>query len=152
MKRIIICFTLVLAAVLGLCACNGAVPESESGGGYQIELTYGEKYINVADVGNVANKQDYFIFYEDGTADYHKYLKTTTTYSYTLHYICETVPEENMIFCFYNGVDYDYAHKGGDVSTTARHTLICSENIVMEIDGTTYARESYLATLPNYGK
>ena len=153
MKRII-CFVLVLAAMLGLCSCNVATTENAEVIEPKIELTYGEKYINVADVGAVNGKQEYYIFYEDGTADRHIYNKPSATVvqSYTAHYVFEEVPEENMIFCFYNGVDYDPAHNTSDASTTQRSTLVCSENIVMDVNGYTYVLESYLEKIPNYGK
>ena len=147
MKRMI-SFLLIVLSLFAFCSCNAPVVDEA-----KIELTYGEKYIYSADVGAVEGKQNYFVFYDNGTAEYHRYSNSSGgVYQYTVRYIYNEVTEENMIFCFFDSVEYGSKHTAGDIDSTRRDTLVCSENVVMTVAGECYILESYLEKIPNYGK
>ncbi|MBE7089502.1 MAG: hypothetical protein E7362_01725 [Clostridiales bacterium] len=144
MKKII-CIIMAIAFAVCFCAC------SNNGNG-QIELVYNEKYIRTDDIDEPVSEQDYIIFYSDGTADYHHFYRYYSTESYTIHLICEQVVEENMMFCFFDGVDYDSIDTGDyKVYNTITYEFMCSKNVVMKTNGNVYVLESFIQNIPNFG-
>lgn len=137
------CCLLAALSTVGLCACGGNGGAAEA----KIELTYGEKYIYKNTIKENEEAQVYFIFNKDGTAEYYYYG------IYTMDLIYTEVPEENMIYCFYNG--FSYQKEGWSASDSASKTaysMMCSENVVRLSNGEVYILESYLDEIPKFGE
>lgn len=153
MKKII-CGALALMSVFCMGACGGD-KTSDCG------LLYQAKYIHESDVRGEASQQRYYIFYKDGTARYHYYstyedytFDRTVVYSYTLKLKYKIVEEENMVFCFYDGIEYDAADTtGGSIDRSAYSaSLMYTEDFLMTTAGDIYMTASLIEELPNFGK
>ena len=151
MKKII-CGVLALMSVFCMGACAW---DKES----DCKLSYGVKYINEGKAAGYQSGETYIVFNEDGTAKYHYYYVSTSgesVYSYTIKYKYEIIEEESMVFCFYDGIEYDEAHNAALLShaeSAKVQTYMYTENFLMSIGGSVYLSEDFLEEeLPNFGK
>ncbi|MBQ7923917.1 MAG: hypothetical protein IJ329_01270 [Clostridia bacterium] len=148
MKKLV-CLVLAFASVACLASCKN---ESET------ELSYGEKYILREDINKVEAEQSYFKFYSNGQAEYHYYNVIhgygVQVYSYTINFRYKVVEEENMVFCFYNGVEYDEADTTKSADTESIHRLMYTEDFLMNVtNANMYLTEDFVEEeLPNFGK
>ncbi|MBR2024129.1 MAG: hypothetical protein IJ996_06420 [Clostridia bacterium] len=157
MKKLLCCL-LAFCTVGALAGCNNG--NGSTGSGSSLKLSYNTKYINKTRV-NDQTRQDYYIFYKDGTADY--YYRNPSQYNidtrkdeicaYTTHYRYVLVEEENMVFCFYNGISYDQDDEYKmNLSTTDTSRLMYTEDFIMTTGGTMYVTQAFIETVPNFGK
>ena len=150
MKRVC-CLLLALSSVLAFSGCIGQNFSSDNDEG--LKLTYNKKYVHNGYLDKIESRQKYYIFYEDGTAKYHYYYNGgDLVEAYTIYFKYEIVEEENMVFCFYNGMDYDEADTEHDgVVETTIHKLMYTENFVMDLNGIIYMTEDFARDIPNFG-
>ena len=146
MKKII-CGVLALMSVFCMGACN--VDK-----GSDTKLSYGVKYIDeVVAAEEGSNRENYFIFNKDGTAEYRVYGSGINVYSYTIKLKYKIVEEENMVFCFYNGIEYDEDDTAKIEATTKVYSFMYTEDFLMSTDGRVYIAEDFLKKeLPNLNK
>ncbi len=148
MKRIF-CGALALMSIF----CMGACGDNSSANG----LSYNAKYIFKEDVSEAEEEQSYYIFYKDGTAKYHYYwtwkdytFNRTNVYSYTLKLKYKIVEEENMVFCFYDGIEYDEANNVETDRSDYTASLMYTEDFLRTSAGDMYMTEAFLKEIPNF--
>ena len=153
MKRLVV-LALVFCMLLACCACSEATLDTSSAN----KVVYGEKYIHQNAVRKPAEQQTYFIFYENGTMEYHVY-GGATSYSkcshYTITYQYE-VMDEGTIAYFYNSIKIYEDDEATSLDDKNRMTgnngiLLVSENVLSTTGGAIYVRQSYFEEkLPNF--
>ena len=120
------------------------------------ELTYDKKYIHREEISLPGNEQEYFIFHENKTGEYHTgfyYNGYSGVLNYVVNFKYLTI--EDTVVCFYDSVEYAADHTlSKDVSTTWRRIFGLSKDILIGVDAytTIYVCEDYLSEIPNYGK
>ncbi|MBQ9117636.1 MAG: hypothetical protein IJY11_00335 [Clostridia bacterium] len=148
------CLLLALASVGCMAGCS-ADSENTSA----TELSYGVKYIATDDVAKEEDEQSYFIFLENGVAKWHVYSVLGSSikyvYSYTITCKYKNVEEENMVFLFFDSIEYDVAHnEDKNISSASTCTLMYTEDFMMNAkSGEVYLAEDFASEeLPNFGK
>ena len=147
MKKFLSIF-FALFLILSCFAVSGCQTESKR------VLTYDRKYIITTDFEKDESKQNYWIFYKDGTCTYHHYeLVYGDNYS---NYVCtfkySLDEDESTLFYFFDSVSYLDANNYGNVSTSTRGYLLVSKDVVMNKDGSFFVCEDFIDNIPNYGK
>ncbi len=148
MKKVA-CLLLALASVGCMAACKNEA---------KMKLSYGEKYINHEDITEPEEEQTYYIFYRNGTGEYHYYsysAYTMRTSSYTISFRYKIVEEENMVFCFYDSVEYDEVDtaKLFKDSTTIYKLMYTQDFIMDATNANMYLTEDFVEDeIPNFGK
>ena len=112
-------------------------------------LTYEKRYIDYTDIGADEDEQDYLTFHTDGTGSY----TVSGVNRYTIRF-AYTYTEGGLLHCFYLSVT-------GNTSVSAeliykwRKTFSPSPEVLYEITedgGKQYVCETYLPTIPDFGK
>ena len=153
MKRLV-GIVLLFCMLLACCACSGAKLDTSSAN----KVVYGEKYIYVNAVRKPAEQQTYFIFYENGTLEYHVY-GAATAYSkcshYTITYRYE-VMDEGTVAYFFDSIkiyedDEETSLDDKNRMTDNSGILLVSENVLSTTGSAIYVRQSYFEEkLPNF--
>ncbi|MBR2441597.1 MAG: hypothetical protein IKB20_00790 [Clostridia bacterium] len=145
MKKLLCCL-LAFSSLFCMSACQQSNTSKQT-------LSYGEKYIPSRLVGQEEEKQTYYIFNKDGTAEYHYYYTgSTQVFAYTIYLKYQIVEEESMVFCFYDGVRYSAEDTEKSVESDFTAEFMYTENFLMSTGGGIYLAESYLEEIPNFGK
>ncbi|MBR2449239.1 MAG: hypothetical protein IKB30_03855 [Clostridia bacterium] len=147
MKRFLSIF-FALFLILSCFAVSGCQTESKS------VLTYNKKYIITIDFEKDESKQNYWIFYDDGTCIYHNYeiiygdkrSNYVCTFKYTL------AEDKSTLFYFFDSVSYLEHNNNFNLSTSNSGYLIVSKDVVMNKDGSFFVCEEFIDNIPNYGK
>ncbi len=147
-KFLSILFALFL--ILSCFATSGCQTESKS------VLTYNKKYIITIDFEKDESKQNYWIFYKDGTCIYHHYelVYGDNCSNYVCTFKYSLAEDESTLFYFFDSVSYlDYHnYSNGNVGTSTRGYLIVSKDVVMNKNGSFFVSEDFIDNIPNYGK
>lgn len=150
MKKII-CGALALMSVFCMAGCQ------DTGSGNK--LTYGKKYVYYDDIHTEEAEQNYYIFYKNGTAKYHYYdiyqdytFNRTIVYSYNIKLKYKIVEEENTVFCFYDGIEYDEIDTAKTNRSEYTAMLMYTEDFLVTSAGDEYMTEAFASEIPNFGK
>lgn len=145
MKKLLCCL-LAFSSLFCMSACQQSNTSKQT-------LSYGEKYISSGLVGQEEEKQTYYIFNKDGTAEYHCYnTDSTWVIAYTIYLKYQIVEEESMVFCFYDGISFSAEDTEKEVNSGFTAKFMYTENFLMSTGGSLYIAESYLEEIPNFGK
>ena len=148
----------VLAMILALCLVISAFALTSCGDDYD-ELAFNTKYIEVSDVGlEDADRQEYFIFYKNGTGAYHYYYRYSSydiASEYTIKFKYTYVDKDkSAVMCFYDSIDGSYS-SSFSYSTWTRLVTV-SKNCLTSSSTSSisyYVNEKYVKEeLKNFGK
>ena len=148
MKKVA-CLLLALASVGCMVGCKNET---------KIKLAYGEKYIYSEAIAEPENEQIYYVFYRNGTGEYHYYHYSEyagQTSSYTISFRYKIVEEENMIFAFYDGIEYDEVDtaKSFNDSTTIYKLMYSQDFLMYATNANIYMTQDFIdSELPNFGE
>ncbi len=149
MMKKLACLLLALASVGCMAACKNEA---------KMKLNYGEKYIHSDDIAEPENEQIYYVFYRNGTGEYHYYNYSEyagRTSSYTISFRYKIVEEENMIFAFYDGIEYDEVDtaKSFNDSTTIYKLMYSQDFLMSATTANIYMTQDFIdSELPNFGE
>lgn len=161
MKKIyavIIAMLLLFSATLFV-GCNNKTEEKGQ------ELSYSKKYIYKFKINSDEIEQEYYIFNQNGTGQYHyygtdyKYVFNGTLYtyeyflaSYIINFIYELISD--TVVCFYDSIIYDEVNEYQSYRGDWNPILAFSKNILIAVDAnsTMYICEDYVPNIPNYFK
>lgn len=152
--RKFVCGILALTSVLCMGACGGDKENNRADKDGGLKLSYGVKYIDEYVASGEGSGEAYFIFNKDGTAEYHAYSTYgANVYSYTTKWKYKIVEEENMVFCFYDGIEYDTVDTAKNVEKDRVRSYMYTEDFLMSTGGRMYLAEDFLKEeLPNFDK
>lgn len=153
MKRFV-CGILALASVFCMGACGGDKGNDLVESSSDLKLSYGVKYIDEAVASGEVSGESYFLFNKDGTAEYRKNeVYGANIHSYTIKWKYKIVEEENMVFCFYDGIEYDKADTSKYEEGDKVRSYMYTEDFLMSTGGRVYLAEDFLEEeLPNFDK
>lgn len=144
---IFVLISILVISCIMLVACSDNEPINT--------LSYGIKYLNQNYLNG--NNEVYYTFYENGTGIYRYHYDfddgDITSYTVTFKYVSDSANE--VVYCFYDTLEYDATHNYGGISSTWTSVLNFNENFLLRIDSSAvmYISEEYLAsTLTNFGK
>lgn len=156
-KKIILALVAATVAVFACFAFAGCGAEFVG----NTDLQMNKKYIPTEDVNTSKDKQNYYVFYSNGTGKYRVYTQIadgdvydndyTVTFKYTF---ADT--DKSAVVCFFDSVEYGQAHKSSKVTTTWTRLVTVSGNVLCytyTYGYLFYINEDYLnSTLTNFGK
>ena len=155
MKKIALAALAVLFALLLLSGCA-----SMSGGidtENKVELTLNKKYIGYGDIQSPAGEQEYFLFRDDGTGEYHYYFyyksQIHDTPAEITHYTItfrHTLTDGVMAACYHSHT-LEADHNTDAPESSWKYLSMYTENFLFR-DSVQYICEDFLPSIPNYGK
>lgn len=95
---------------------SGPMPSwSFSGQRHSEDLQMNQKYYYKAEINTVESERDYFVFYKNGTGDFHVYHRESKdkTFDYTIHFRYSVSPSGTII-CTYKAVYFNNADHTAD--------------------------------------
>ncbi len=72
---------------------------------------------------------------------------------YTVSFRYLYYPEENVVFCFYDSVEYGENHDPNsftDIDSTWRQIFLCTDELLYDSGGNLYLNEEYRSGFPNF--
>lgn len=153
-KKILAVILSIFAAVLLVGAFAGCSEDAQSSGGASTtaSVTLNKKYIEGGSVSVPESEQTYFIFSSADSGKYHYYYYGGGTYywSYTINFHYKV--NSDVIFMFYDSVEYDAVDTRKGVESSWAEFLIVDADFMVSAQKEFYVCEDYLDEIPNFGK
>ena len=154
-KKILAVVMSIFAAVLlvgAFAGCSDDAQAAGDGAGTTVSVTLNKKYIEGSSVSAPESEQTYFIFSSADSGKYHYYYYGGGTYywSYTINFHYKV--NSDVIFMFYDSVEYDAVDTRKDVESSWAEFLIVDADFKVSSQKEFYVCEDYLGEIPNFGK
>ena len=159
-KKILSVILSIFAAVLLVGAFAGCSSETQAAGtgtSTTASITLNKKYIEANDISEQESEQTYYIFTSEDTGLYHYFSSYGSpsgggiVNAYSVHFCYKIVSD--MVYCFYDSVEYDEADTGKtEVDTDWTQRLCADTDFLVTVGGDYFFNEGYLVEIPNFGK
>lgn len=140
----------VAGTFAAMAGCSSGKSEGSLG------LSYGKEYIYIY-YGDSYETEHSVVFNKDGTGEYREKQTAKQDYvgvwNYTVSFRYLYYAEEDMVFCFYDSVEYGEDHEDTlTIDSDWQRSFLCTKEVLQATNGDIFVNEEYLPNIPNYNR